>query len=83
MATFLMNSMEPVILRCSYQLIARFYHITTVGTCRPQKFRTTFKDRNFFVFTIPYRKHCVQNACPTLNHFGNRISFSRYRKVET
>ncbi|CRK98625.1 CLUMA_CG012379, isoform A [Clunio marinus] len=70
MATFLMNSMEPVILRCSYQLIARFYHITTVGTCRPQKFRTTFKDRNVTAVNNLYDSYDIirflaeKQSCP-------------------
>ncbi|CRK98628.1 CLUMA_CG012231, isoform A [Clunio marinus] len=47
MATFLMNSMESVKLHCSYELFNGFYYpVQAAATCRPQKFRTTFEDRN-------------------------------------
>ncbi|CRK98630.1 CLUMA_CG012032, isoform B [Clunio marinus] len=69
MATFLMNSMESVKLHCSYELYKGWY-FSKVGTCRPQKFRTTFEDKNVSLVNNLYESFDIvqfygeKQSCP-------------------
>ncbi|CRK98626.1 CLUMA_CG012386, isoform A [Clunio marinus] len=83
MATFLMNSMASVKLHCSYELYKGYFTVP-VGTCRAQKFRTTFEDRNVSLVNNLYESFDIvqfygeKQSCPYFpvnlgSHFPNSI----------